>query len=230
MNNKNGINKNTLRWWVTLVIVFVVYNVFVFAIPFNRTTIFYISYAFTVVALALQIYVVKTAFYKGHELKSKFYGFPIARIGGIYLIAQLVLCFIFMAVNTVIPVWLAVVVYVLLLGAVAIGLIASDAVRDEVERQDTSLRQNMSTMRSLQAKAKALATKSNDNAIQKLFEQFRYSDPVSNEALFEVEQKLSDIMDELSVAVDSGKNFDVLCSRAALLLEERNQLCKITKK
>ena len=81
--------KNAIRWWVVLGVVLVVYNVLAFALPFPKTAVFAVSYLFTMIAILAQIYVIRTAFYRGEGVKSKFYGFPIAKLGVIYLAVQL---------------------------------------------------------------------------------------------------------------------------------------------
>ena len=112
--------KNTVRWWIVLAVVLVVYNVIVFAIPFEKSAIFFLSWIFTLVAIAAQVYVIHTAFYHGEGAKSKFYGFPIAKIGSVHLIAQIVLGLLFMILGDKVKLWIPLVLYVVLLG-VSVG-------------------------------------------------------------------------------------------------------------
>ena len=98
--------KNTIRWWVLLGVVLVVYNVLAFALPFPKTAVFAVSYLFSMIAILAQIYVIRTAFYRGEGVKSKFYGFPIAKVGVIYLAIQLIGGLVFMALGLAVPVWL----------------------------------------------------------------------------------------------------------------------------
>lgn len=58
--------------------------------------LFWLSYLFALAALGAQIYVMQVAFSKGRDTRSKFCGFPIARIGVAYLSAQFVLGPLFM--------------------------------------------------------------------------------------------------------------------------------------
>ncbi len=226
--------KNKVRTWIVLAIVFVVYNVIVFALPFAHTGVFWMSYAFSVVAIAAQVYVMQVAFMKEEGVKSKFYGFPLAYVGVIYLAAQLVLGLIMMALATKIPMWIPVILYVVLLGAAAVGFIAADAMRDEVERQDVQLKKDVSLMRGLQAKVGSLAATCGADVredVAKLAEALRYSDPVSHETLAEIEAELSANVNELQVAVTAGDNAAVraLCRKAGATLAERNRLCKLNK-
>lgn len=67
--------------------------------------------------------------------------------------------------------------------------------------------------------------------MQKLAEDFRFSDPVSSDALADVEASLSACLDELQRSLTDGDldSAAVLCRRAAATLTERNRLCKLNK-
>ncbi len=55
-----------------------------------------VGYLFTLAALGAQVYIFHTAFTKGAGVSSKFYGWPFARVGALYLAVQLVLGLVFM--------------------------------------------------------------------------------------------------------------------------------------
>ena len=230
-------NKNVTRWWIVLGIVVVVYNVLAFALPFPKTAAFAVSYLFSMMAILAQIYVIRTAFCQGEGVKSKFYGFPIARIGLIYLAAQVVLGFLFMALGLLfpIPLWLPLALYVVLLGAAAVGLVAADAAREEVVRQEVRAVKDVSLMRGLQAAVSALAGRCEDPAlrrgVQDLAENLRFSDPVSSEALASAEAALSACVARLQQAVEDRRQEEALalCREADRLLADRNQLCRLSK-
>ena len=221
--------KNTIRWWVLLGVVLVVYNVLAFALPFPKTAVFAVSYLFSMIAILAQIYVIRTAFYRGEGVKSKFYGFPIAKVGVIYLAIQLIGGLVFMALGLAVPVWLPLVLYVVLLG------IAVDAARDEVVRQEVKLEKNVSRMREFQAKGQALVALNKvpeaARPLEKLAENLRFSDPVSNEALAEIEDRLAECLAQLQSEVAAQKKEQILslCQQAEQVLAERNQLCKLSK-
>ena len=218
-----------------IAIVLIAYLVLAFALPFLKNGVFWMSLIFTVIAIAAQVYVLKIAFDKGEPVKSKFYGFPLARLGLIYAVAQIVVSFIFMALAAVCPPWVCLVVCVLLLAAAAVGLISAELVRDEVERQDVRLKTDVSAMRTLQSLSSSLPAQCADTAakaeLEKLAESFRFSDPVSKPALAESEAELSGMMNELQAAVVDGDAAAVtdLCRRTSARLSERNRLCKLNK-
>jgi len=230
--------KNSARWWVVWAIVLVVYNVIAFAIPFPKNPVFFVSWVFTLIAIAAQIYVIRTSFYHEEGARSKFYGFPIAKIGTLYLAVQMVLGLAFMALGLVVsvPVWISLVLYVVLLGAAAVGLISTEATRDEIMWQDEKLKKNVSCMRTLQSKAMAMVPLAKDasvrTALEKFAEDIRFSDPVSNTALDAIETDLSACIDDLQQAVLDNDREAVLLleKRAEMLLAERNRLCKLEKR
>ena len=227
-------SKNKLRLYIVLAILFVVLSVIAFALPLAKTATFWISYVFVVIALVVQIYAYPKAF-AGESVKSKFYGFPIARITTVYLIAQLALSLIFMIAGKWVPAWIPVILFALMLGAAAIGFVAAEGMRDEVERQDVVHKANVGTMRALQSKSVFIAGQCDDpetkKALNAFAEALRFSDPVSSDALVDIEENLTGLVEELGNAV-LDKDFEAarsLCAKASTLLADRNRMCKLNK-
>jgi len=229
------LSKGKFQTILILAIVLAAYLLLAFVIPFAKTAVFWLALVFTLAAFGLQLYVLKLSFEKGLDARSKFYGFPIARVASVYLIIQIVLSFLFMALAAFCPAWIAAVVFVLLLAAAAVGVVAADAMRDEVERQDRQLKTDVAAMRALQSRAAALVSRCEHAALkadaQKLSDAFRYSDPVTNDATKDAEHELFTCMDELERAVldNDTESARVLIKRAAAQLAERNRLCKLNK-
>lgn len=222
--------KNTVRTAVVWLILLAVYHVIVFAVPFTHNGAFWLSYVFALVAFAVLGAATYLGEIKGEGVKSKFYGFPILRLGAVYFAVQIVLSLIVMAV-AVVKIWVALVVYVILLGAAAIGLIAADAMREEIQRQDVKLKKDVSFMRNLQSKVCQMATQCDAPELKRFAEDIRYSDPVSSDALGDIEQELAAAVEELQAAVVDGDGESVaqLCRKASAVLSERNRLCKLGK-
>ena len=65
----------------------------------------------------------------------------------------------------------------------------------------------------------------------KFCENVRYSDPVSSEALAEIERDLSAAVDDLQAAIVDGDSGAIsqLARKADTLLSERNRVCKLNK-
>lgn len=226
--------KDTLRALIGLAVLWVLYVLVAFLIPFVKTATFWVCFLFTMIAFVVVAASIYIAFCKKPDAKSKFYGFPIARIGVLYGIVQLVVGLLFMALGKWVPVWLAVLVSAIALGAAVIGLISADAVVEEIHIQDEKLKKDVSLMRGLQSKVNQMAAQCEEpatSAVKEFAEELRYSDPVSSDALAEIERDLAAVVDELQQAVVEGDNASIrqLCRKARAVLAERNRLCKLNK-
>ena len=228
-------NKSKIRAIVALVVLLALYNLVVFLVPFAKTATFWWSYGFTWVCFGVVAAAIYIAFIKNPDARSRFYGFPIAKIGVAYGVFQLIAGLVFMAVGQWVPAWVAVLVYAIALGAAALGLISAEAVVDEIRQQDTQLKKDVSAMRAIQSKMGRLASQCQDPeaavAVEALAEEIRYSDPVSSESLIYAEADLGAAVDELVAAVVDGDSEAIkqLCRKATVLLNERNRLCKLNK-
>lgn len=227
--------KDMIRWGIGLGVVLVLYILIAFLIPFAHTATFWVSFVFTLIAFGVVAASIYIAFIKNPDAKSRFYGFPIAKIGVIYGVVQLVAGLVFMALAVYAPVWAAVLVYAIALGAAVIGLISAEAVAEEIHNQDAKLKKDVTLMRSLQSKLNQMAAQcDNPDAaaeVKRFAEEMRYSDPVSSEALADIEADLAAAVDELQSAAVDGDSASVkqLCRKASGILAERNRLCKLNK-
>lgn len=222
--------KNWIRGILTGVILLAVYHILVFAVPFQHNALFWTSYGFGWAAFAMLGLGAYLGLGRKDDAKSKFYGYPIARLAAIYFGVQMVLGLAAMAVS-VVPVWAAVVVYGILLALAALGMIGADAVVEEIHRQDAKLKKDVTFMRDLQSKVNQMAAQTEVPEVKKFAEDVRYSDPVSCEALAEIERDLAAAVDELQAAIVDGDRdaIPALCRKAASVLGERNRLCRLNK-
>lgn len=227
--------KDMIRWGIGLGVLLVLYILVAFLIPFVHAATFWVSFIFTLIAFGVVAASFYIAFIKNPDARSRFYGFPIAKIGAIYGLVQLIAGILFMALAVYAPVWLAVLVYAIALGAAIIGLISAEAVVEEIRVQDVKLKKNVSLMRGLQSKVNQMASQCDNPdvaaAVKQFAEEMRYSDPVSSDALAEIEAALSAAVDELQFAIVDGDSNATkqLCRKASAILAERNRLCKLNK-
>lgn len=205
-----------------------------FAVPFARTGVFYIALGFEIAAFLVALFAAHVAFEKGEDTRSRFYGFPIARIGAVYLIAETVLSLILMALSRICPAWAAAVAQAILLAA-AVGMISADALRSEAVRQDVKLKTDVSRMRALQSRALTLpgraANAETKRALNALSDAMKYSDPVSSEATAEAEETLASLLDEIEKSLVDGDEAaaGALCTQVGAALTERNRICRLNK-
>ena len=227
--------KNSTRSLIIIAIALVVFSVVAFAIPFAHTTAFWVAYGFGALAILFQLYIFKASFAGDGDAKSRFYGFPIARLGVYYLVVQLIVSVIEMALARVIPTGGAVAINVLLLALAVVGCITVDAMRDEIIRQDTALKKNVGNMRELQSLSAALVGQCADASLrptlQKLADEFRYSDPVSSEKTLELEEDMKVQLGDIQQALVEGDSDGAkkLCGKLMGSLAERNRVCSVSK-
>lgn len=220
--------KNVFRGYAILAVLFVLLNVIVFVIPINRSSAFWVTYVFVVIAFVAQISIWKAALGREDTLKSKFLGLPVIHIGIVYLGVQIAVLagFIF---APMLPVWSAVVVCTLVAGISAVFMIAADMGRNEIERVEAKVQRKVFYLRELQMEVEMLADAETNVAVKEklisVAEQFRFSDPMSSEQLIDLEQRISDKV----VALKSAVNKEEIITELHRLLNERNKRCKILK-
>lgn len=220
--------KNKGMAYAVLGIAFALFNVIVFAIPTVKTTTFWIAYAFTTVAFALQIVIWKFAFKETDTLKSKFLGIPLISVGITYLIFQIIASAIFIALPLT-ATWIAIIVCALILGISGICLIGTETGKEEINRVEEKVEKKVFYIKSLQVDIEMLANaEANADKKQKLIklaEKIRFSDPMSNDALADLEAEITEKVKELK----STENKEEIITVLDLLITERNKKAKILK-
>ena len=108
-------------------------------------------------------------------------------------------------------------------------MISADAGRDEIERVEAKVQKKVFYIRELQVDIELLADNESDAAVKtalaQLAERIRYSDPMSDEQLADIEDRITVKIAELKSSADKVKIINELNS----LLDERNRKCKLLK-
>lgn len=220
--------KNSSKGYVILGILFVLVSVIAFAVPLAKTAAFWISYAFTVIAFAAQIIIWKAALGRNKSLKSKFLGLPVLHIGIVYLVVQVIALIVFLSIPTL-PVWSAIVAGAVIAGSSAICMIAADVGRSEIEQVSAKAREGTFYIKQLQTDIESLAdTETNaetKTALKQLAEKIRFSDPVRDTQIADIENRITAKISEMKSATDKSRIINELNS----LLDERNKKIKILK-
>lgn len=219
--------KDSVKGYVLIGIIFILITVVSLAIPTSKNAAFWIAYIFTVVALAAQIVLWKRTF--GHkELKSKFLGFPIVHIGIVYLIVQIAVLFIFVFAEKL-PTWSALMICTAIAAIAAIFMIAADVGRTEIEKVEQKVQGKVFYIKNLQVDIEILASAEKDTKIkeqlEQLAEKIRFSDPMSNEQLAPLEERIA-------IAVESLKSSDdklEIINQLNKLIDERNKKVETLK-
>ena len=214
--------------YAVLGIAFALFNVVAFAIPTEKTATFWIAYAFSVIAFALQILVWMFAFKGADTIKSKFLGIPLLSVGFRYLVIQIVAFAVFM-IFPALPTWIPVVICSVILGTSAICLTGTETGREEINRIEEKIEQKVFFIKALQVDVELIAETETDPKVKEelisLAEKMRFSDPVSDDALQEIEAEISNKIKELKYS----ENKKPIIAVASALLSERNKKAKILK-
>lgn len=214
--------------YAVLAIVFALINVIAFAVPTEKTSTFWIAYAFTAVAFLAQIVVWQFSFKSDDKLKSKFLGIPIISVGVTYLVIQIIAFAVFLIFPTI-PSWIAIIVCAVITGVSAICLIGTDIARKEIDRVEKKVGKKVFYIKLLQIDVEMLAKNEADanikEALKKLAEKIRFSDPMSDEALVDLEAEITAKVKELKTAENKAGIITVLDS----LITERNKKAKLLK-
>ncbi len=228
-----NISKNKGLSLVITFIIFAVYNIIAFLLPNGKGGMFWIGYGFSMAAILLTAGV---GFYtlERKGLKSKVYGVSLLSLVWSYLIAQLILGLLEMALPSI-PFQYGIILNAILLGGCLIGLIAADIAIDEVERIDENVKKKVSYIKSLQTDIESLIGKNKDEvakrALKDLAEAIRYSDPMSSSQLSAIENEIkvkAAGLTDAAASVDSSAIISI-CGEMQQLVAERNRTCKTLK-
>ena len=214
--------------YAVLTIAFALFNVIAFFIPTEKTATFWIAYAFSAIAFLLQIVIWKLAFKGTDSIKSKFLGIPLLSVGFRYLVIQ-VIAFAVFVIFPALPTWIPIVVCSVILGGSAICLIGTETGREEINRVEEKVKSKVLYIKSLQVDVEMLAETESDPTIKaeltKLAEKIRFSDPVSSNALAEIESEIVNKIKE----IEASKDKLAIIAVTTALVEERNKKAKILK-
>lgn len=221
-------NKNGIRGYLILAILFVIISVIAFAVPTLKTATFWVAYVFTAVAYGAQIFIWNNSLGKEKTLKSKFMGLPIVTIGVVYAVIQTI-AFVVFLIAPLLPTWSAIVVCIIITGISAIFIIATDVGCSEIEATDAKVREKVFFIKELQVEIEIIAERETDTDVKKsllqLAEKIRFSDPMSDKQLEDIENAISAKLEKLRSTEDKIG----IITELNLLLDKRNSKCKIIK-
>ena len=227
--------KYSLIWAINLAL----FNLIVFVTPNEIGGIskfsgsFWVGYIFITIAFLGQLACASVTF-KSNNLQKFFYNIPLISLSYSGLIAMLIAGSVFMAVP-VLPTWIGIIVCAIILAfnmnAITKASVSTEIVNaiDEKVKTQTFLIKNLTMdVQSLMTSAKSDEIRAE---VKKVYEAIRYSDPMSDVKLADIESQLKIVFNNLVLSVDQG-NIDTVKENAMItveLLERRNLLCKMMK-
>lgn len=134
-----------------------------------------------------------------------------------------------------IPVLVLIIVLVAILAFEIISIIKAMWAIDVVSDMDEKVKTKTYYIRELILDAQNLLAKAKDDeakkASKKVYEALRYSDPMSNEGLYEIEYNIDLKMKDLKNAIDNEEIDEIkdISDEIILLINQRNNKCKLLK-
>ena len=230
---KNTKVKNTVGIGLIYAILLGVFNLLTFTIFKTRTDVFWLSYGFMTFAFVVQIVSMFVAFVPT-DVETAFFGIPLASFSVFYLCAELVIGAVFMIFQQV-SFTLALIIQILLLAAFLIIAIISVLSANTVQAISDKVKENVFNLKSVLVDIEMMRDSCTDPelkvALRKLSETVKYSDPMSNEAIASVEQRITRKVSELQICLDDNQIDDAkqVCADLERLYVERNKKLAISK-
>ena len=208
-------------------------------IPFTKLNVasFVIVFIFALVAFAVQPLVAYYCCKDNNTLKSKFYSWPILKVGFIYLFAQLIISILIYVLGAFffIKAWIPLLICLVLAILTMIGLISTKTYKDEVERIESAQKETIKLFKNIKIELEFIVDSNKEESIRKdlddLVELVKYSDPVSSDATNEIEQNILENINNLKELLTNAKFVEAKNTIENLvnLVNKRNKICKLNK-
>lgn len=214
--------------WTVLLALF---NVIAFVSPgwiwFEKyDAAFWIGYAFITVTFLGQLVCAWVALKEENSTKL-FYKVSLITTSYAGLIVTFVIGGLCMLISPL-PYWIGILVCSIVLAANILAIIKAVAAIDEVQKIDDAIKVQTNFIKNLTVDAETLVSKAKTEnakaACRKVYEAVRYSDPMSNEALSEIEESI-----QLRFAEFSASPTAEMAEELLVLVAERNKKCKLLK-
>lgn len=216
-------------------ICFVLYNVIVFVVPNENygTESFWIGYALITVALVGNLACSFIALNSKTNAKL-FNNIPLITTSIVETVVSSIAGAIFIAVPGI-KSWAVVVVSAVILAISAIVSVIAKSTADTVSDVDDKIKKKTSFIKGITLDAELLMSSAGNDEIKaeikKVYEAFRFSDPMSSDALNDVEDRIQNqfnLLQEVVITENTEKVSQV--SKDLLnLIDYRNKKCKISK-
>lgn len=171
---------------------------------------------------------------KAENAQKLFYNLPLVTVSYTGLVLTLVCGGLCMVVPDL-PNWIGALVCLLILVFSAVAVIKAAAAAELVAGVDEKVKTQTQFIKNLTVDAETLCARAQSDeakaACKKVYEALRYSDPMSNDALADVEAKITAKFDEFTAAVNAADEEKVrgIADEVVWLVEERNNKCRILK-
>ena len=231
-------NKNFKLYAVLWAVLFAFYNVVIFLIrpmlPYITAAYdasFWIMWTIVVVAFVCNLFCAYVAFH-GNNLQKMFLSVPVIRLSYICLIWILVIGSAAILIPKC-PSWIPTIICVVIFFFQILSVVKTEWASETIEATEEKVKAKQSFIRTMTVEAENLMgqakTDEAKNACKKVYEELRYSDPMSSEGLIEIETEISKEFESFSAKIKLGENSNELAEELANRIGDRNRKCKMLK-
>ena len=225
--------KNFKSYAIIWAIGLVLFNLIAFLVPSPTrfTPSFWLGYAFITIAFILHL---GTAFFafKEENLNKFFLNVSTIKISYTTLICTAIVAAITMAAPGF-PEWLGAIICFACFGIGVAATLFAKTAGDVVSAIDDKIKTQSFCIKALTVDADTLVSQAKTPEIKaeltKVYEAIRYSDPMANDALSSLESEITSKFNAFENAVASGESLEETSKALLILIEERNNKCKMLK-
>lgn len=233
------LTKKSKMLMAVLVIAIVVYTVVLFVVCGfeGHGAEFWISFAFVMISFLLLAIGGAVLGSRGLSLKDWLFGLPLVKHSAAYIAFELVIStvFIVLGYHTKVKWGLVFAPQFIALGVYLVFAISCLLAKQTIDDVQTKVSDKTTFIRLLKVDADMLVERAASADAKKVFSDFseavEYSDPMSSEALFELEKDISLAVAQAGEKLSAGDETSAiaLCKKASLLLSERNKKTRALK-
>jgi len=232
--------KKTIKFYTAIwAICLLLFNALAFVTPNKIADVskfdgaFWVGYIFITIAFIGQLICVYIAF-KADNIKKLFYNIPLISISYVGLVVMLVVGGLTMAIPGM-PNGFSTIICLATLGFTAISVIKATFAAEIVSDIDDKIATETAFIKAMTVESRNLVNRANASTLKKqckkVYDAFRYSDPMSSVALADIEQRIKEEFDALTDAIigDDLVGTESSVKEITTLIVERNTKCKSLK-
>ena len=243
--NELNVPKKRIRVTALTIILIGMYTAFIFLLPFHRDSIsFWVRYCITMLEIPMISVSAWSLTREGRVSMSKFYKTPAQRVLIFFLPCHMFFNFLMMTLLVDLPWNYAVLLDVLILGAIGVLWLINDSNSAAIKQQDRVQKKDTAIMLKLQHLSSSLPHLTEDSDIKEALEHLEnsilYSDPVGTQKTIDAEEKLLQQITNLEAALTGLKTLPASntagiksmkkaileqCRTIQFILDQRNSVC-----
>jgi len=195
------------------------------------TSSFWTGYIFILLAFGGNLFCSYKAL-QADNVKKMFYKLPMLNLAYSGLIASFIIGGLCMFISSL-PYYVGVIACAVIFAVYVIAVIKADIASDVVQNSDKNVLRQTQFIKLITADAMSLKNSAASDSARantnKVYEAFRYSDPMSEDSLSSIENDISEKFIQFGNLIKAGNDGSELADEVCRLVAERNIKCKVMK-